>query len=427
MERPRRYRAEEYDQMPAHARREPPHFDDTDLVEEDMHRRKWLIAALGIGAVVILSSVALSLLFAGATITVHPLESRVVADATFTASSEESPGALAFERVVVERTKSKTVVALGEEKVEERTTGKITVYNEYSEAPQRLIPRTRFVSSAGRTYRVAHSVEVPGKRVDGTPGSIEIQITAEEAGEDYNITGPDTFTLPGLEGFPQEDLVYARSMEDLAGGFVGVKRSVGETERQTALDTLEAELRDELQAAAFSDAEKPDGYYLFKDATFYEFNTLPDELVETDKVTVSLSGKLHGILLKEDMFAQLLAQQTLGSYNGAALYIKDPDELIVKVKPQVPEDTDESQAPWEAHAYDVSVDGTAHFIWEFDADRFAHDLAGKDKVILEMPSEGGILEAYPGIDRATANVRPFWKKTFPESPEDIMVVTELDE
>ncbi len=405
---------------------EPPVLGRDDMFDEgDPHRKKWLIVALGIGAIVILSSVALSLLFAGATVTVYPLQDKMVASAQFTAEQEGAGGALPFERIVVERTASQSVVALGEDEVEERAFGNITIFNEYSDAPQRLIKRTRFESSEGRIYRIADPVEVPGMNSDGTPGTIEVTVYAEEPGEDYNM-GPDTFSIPGFVGLPPEGKIYAKSTEALAGGFVGVKRTVGEAERQQALTDLESQLRDELRDAAFSDAEQPDGYHLFKEAIFYEFNSLPDELVEQDKVTVSLTGKLHGLLFKEDVFAQRLAEQTLGNYEGAELYIDNPDDLIVQVTAVDDEDNQTANVPWQATTYDVSVEGTTHFIWEFDPTSFAEDLAGKDKVILQMPVQGGLLEAYPGIDRAAATIRPFWKKTFPESAEDIVVITELD-
>jgi hypothetical protein len=388
--------------------------------------RKWLFVALGIGAIVILSSVALSLMFAGATVTVYPKQDTVVVDTTFIASQNGEEGALSFERVVFERTAERSVAAVGEQQVEERAEGTITIYNEYSTTPQRLIKRTRFESPDGRIYRIQNAVEIPGKEGD-TPGSVEAPVVAEEPGDSYNVTGPQTFSVPGFAGTPQEGKVYAKSTADFTGGFSGIKRTVNDADRTTALEQLETQLRDELMAAAFNGADQPPGQYLSKDAVFFEFTTLPDELVEADKVTLSLSGKLHGVLFDTDAFASRIARSTLASYGGELVRIDNPDELIVQLESIENPDAPEAVVPWQATSYNVQVEGKARFIWEFDSGALANDLAGMNKTVLDAPYEGGILESYVGIDRLQASVRPFWKKSFPGSPEDIVVLTALDE
>jgi len=412
--------------------------------EYSVHKtnKRWLYIALGIGAVVVLSSIALSLLFAGATVTVFPKQDTIVVNATFTAEKDPTNGVLPIQQIVLERTATRAVAALGEESVEERASGNITIYNEYSDTPQRLIKNTRFQSSGNLIYRIRESVEIPGKKVDGSAGSIEVKVFAEEPGDTYNI-GPDTFTIPGFAGLPQEEKVYAKSGEEFSGGFVGVRRSVNEAERTETLKQLETQLRDELLAAAFTSSDNPEGYHLFKESIFFEFNALPDEIADSDQVTLSLSGKLHGILFPEDEFAKRVAQVTLSSYNDSPLRIENLEDFTVSVSPEVSEPEFEEEVgigeapetleretveqPWLASAFKVSVQGKAHFIWEFDEKSLAEYFAGKDKDILQMPLQGGILEGYPGIDRLEVSIRPFWKGSFPESAEDILIITELDD
>jgi hypothetical protein len=387
--------------------------------------RRWLIVALGIGAIIVLSSVVLSLLFAGATVTVYPKQDTPVVSASFKVQVNGEGGTLPFERMVLDRTEQDIVVATGEQQVEDRASGTITIYNEYSTTPQRLIKNTRFQSSSGKIYRIRESVEVPGKK-NSTPGSIDVTVFAEEPGDTYNM-GPDTFQIPGFVGLPQEGKVYGRSTGDMTGGFVGVTRSVDEQDRARTLAALESKLRDELLAAAFGSSDKPEGYILFKEAVFFEFNPLPDESAEADKVVLKLSGKLHGILLPESQFAQRLAQLTISSYDGSPIRLDNPYDLTVTVQPVTEGDAaGQTIAAWDAVAYNVNVQGKAHFIWEFNATNLARDLAGKEKSILDTPQDSGIRQAYPGIDNLTASIRPFWKHTFPDKPEDIVVVTELD-
>ena len=389
---------------------------------------KWLSIAIGVGLVVVLSSVGLSLLFAGATITVYPKQDTVIVDALFNIDTGSNGGQGAFptDRISVDRVAKEAVVALGEEEVEERATGKITIYNEFSDTPQRIIPRTRFRTSSGLVYRVSEAVEIPGRRPDGTPGMIEVTVRAEEPGESHNITGPETFTLPGYEeaGLPQAEKIYAKTTGDITGGFKGIRRSVSEDERKQVIQKLETRLRDELLAEAFAESNTPQQHQLFKDAVFFEFETLPDELDGPDQVTISVRGTLHGILFPKDALSRKIAELTLTAYDGAPISVRNIHELSVSVTPV--SESDEDVRAWSAGTYTVSVQGKAHFIWEFDERSLAREFAGKSKDILTSPPETGVMRAYPGIDRLEASIRPFWKRTFPESDEDILVVTVLD-
>lgn len=388
--------------------------------------KTWTLLALLVGAVVVATAVILSVLFAGADVTVYPKQDTVVANASFTAQESGENGALPFQRMVIERTAVEEVTAQAEQEVEERAQGVITIYNEYSDAKQRLIKSTRFEADDGKIYRIRESVEVPGKKQDGTPGSVEATVYAEEPGVNYN-RGPSTFSIPGFKGAPQEGKIYAKSTGDITGGFAGIKRTIDEADRLKAMQSLETKLRDELLAEIAASNDKPAGYRSFSDAVFFEFSTLPDESAEGEKVRVSLSGKLHALLFEESTLASRLAQLTIGSYEGSRIRVDNMSELSVRVAPVRVDENTPVQTPWTSSSYTVSVSGKTVFIWEFDAEAFGRDLAGKDKAILEAPAADGILGAYPGIDRAHATVRPFWKSTFPEDPADIRVIVKLDE
>ncbi len=386
----------------------------------------WLFVALGLGAVILGVSFVLSLLFAGATVTVYPKQETVSVTADLSATL--SSGVLPFERMSLDRSTETMLVALKEERVEERASGRITIYNDHSETPQRLIKNTRFASPDGRIYRIRESVEVPGKKASG-PGTIEVAVYAEEPGEEYN-RGPTEFTVPGFVGMPQEGKVYGRSTGDITGGFDGTRRTLDEQERNVALSQMETKLRDELLAAAFGDAAKPDGYVLYKDAVYFDFQPAPDRYEGSDKVIVSLKGTLHGILLREDALAKEIARVTIAGYTGDPVRIDNPDDLVVRMvrsgEPEEPGTTDTTVAPWTADNLTAAVSGKARLIWLFDAEQLAGDLAGRDKEAMYATGPGGILAGYPGIDRAEATVRPFWKKAFPEEVADIKIVTVLD-
>src|SRR3989344_5907949 len=138
------------------------------------------------------------------------------------------------------------VPASGEEMAENKAQGTITIYNNFSSEPQRLITRTRFESPTGLIYRIQESVVVPGKTAGG-PGMIEALVVAEEAGDKYNTNKTD-FTVPGFKddaaryaGF------YAKSKTAIEGGFIGRMKKVAPADKELALSQLKDSLRLELE------------------------------------------------------------------------------------------------------------------------------------------------------------------------------------
>ena len=144
--------------------------------------------------VVVIGVVAISSLFSGAKIFVMPKSAN-----------------LAFDKTVIDYTpvesmtfipisESATLVATGQERISEKATGQVVIYNNYSTVSQKLIATTRLESKAGKIYRLVETITVPGqKTVAGkvTPGAVETKIIADVAGGGYNNPLTD-FTLPGF-------------------------------------------------------------------------------------------------------------------------------------------------------------------------------------------------------------------------------------
>ena len=68
------------------------------------------------------------------------------------------------------------------------------------------------------------------------------------------------------------------------------------------------------------------------------------------------------------------------------------------------------------------MSGDIKIIWEIDARELADDLLGKQKKDFNQ-----ILSQYPNIDTADVNIRPFWKRSFPEKTKDIEVIVNYPE
>lgn len=94
--------------------------------------------------------------------------------------------------------------------------GIVKIYNNYSNQPQPLIATTRVLSKEGKLFRLLKTVTVPGMDED-KPGVAEVQVIADEIGQDYNIS-PSEFTIEGFKGGDKYDKFKVVSEEKMLGG-----------------------------------------------------------------------------------------------------------------------------------------------------------------------------------------------------------------
>lgn len=356
-----------------------------------------------------------SFLFAGAKVIVLPKQNQAFVDAQFEALREAPAGMLAYENMSIEKIGFKSISATGEEEVEIKASGKIVIFNNHDSASQRLIKNTRFETPDGLIYRIDKSIVVPGRKTtDGrvVPGSIEATVYADEPGEGYNI-GLTDFTIPGFKGSPRFEGFFARSKTSITGGFVGKRLVVEEKALKDAKEEIQTNLKSVLLNEAF--AQKPDGFYLYEDTIFVDFESLPS-IDKGESVEIQEKGILYGVLFKEDDFAQYLAQNTLGSYDDSLIELINAADLVLTTFEK------ENARPWEEDSFTFVINGTADFVWFFDEEQLKSDLLGRSKDALAT-----ILSGYPSIDQAEVILRPFWKRTFPEKASKIKIIRELEE
>jgi hypothetical protein len=278
------------------------------------------------------------------------------------------------------------------------------IYNNYSSASQRLIKNTRFETPEGLIYRIADSVTVPGK-TGSTPGSVEAVITADEAGDKYNV-GLKDFTIPGFKGDPRYSSFYARSKTALAGGFSGVRKVVADADRKKAEEIIRSNLR----AALLEEVKKAvtDDQIFFDKGYAIDFVSLPEESVSGSEVLVKIAGSLSAAVFNKKTFGSFLAQKAVKGYQGDAVVVRDPQSIFFTPKSDF--------RPGANPSISFSLSGTPTFEWIFDETVLRNALAGahRDQVV-------GILQKFPMIEKADISIRPFWRGSFPDSAGDIEV------
>lgn len=209
------------------------------VVRTGMYRK----IALGFAVLAALvGALAMYVVYAHATVTVHPQRAELRTEQDLTVSADprdgDVPGQIAELTVSGDRTE-----APGEStSIDGVAGGEVTLINETGE-DQVLIPTTRLLTSDGVLFRIKSRVNVPAH------GKIKTDAYADKPGADGDI-GPSKFTIPGLSADLQK-VIYALSDSAMTGGTV----SSGVIS-QDDIEKAENGLRDELTQQAKGELAK---------------------------------------------------------------------------------------------------------------------------------------------------------------------------
>ena len=139
--------------------------------------------------------------------------------------------------VEVESSDSQAFEATGSASNDGKATGAITVYNKISPAtPFTLIKGTHFLSDSGKYFVTAAKVTIPQGQKNA-PGSVLVQVLAQDSGSDYNI-GASKFSIPKLNGTSYYYSLYGASTSAMAGGYTGKVKKVTDDNIQGAKDII---------------------------------------------------------------------------------------------------------------------------------------------------------------------------------------------
>lgn len=349
--------------------------------------------------------------FSSATVLLTPKNQDLQVSLDFNASKDPiATSTVRYEVLKLTKSDNVSVEATGEEFVEEKASGKIVIYNNFSSEPQRLIIRTRFESSEGLIYRIPESIVVPGKTAQG-PGSIEVTVFADEAGDKYNIDKAD-FTVPGFKTVAERYKgFYARSSTAMSGGFSGKRKTVAETDKKAALSNVDASLTEAVSKEF--DSKVPEGLVLLKDSIVFDYRETTQK-EDSSKVTIGRQVDAYAILLnKEDLSKMISGKYLEGNpdWQNMPSVINDFSGLRISKKPNaVPSNGNIS----------LGVEGAATIFAYVDVDAVVAKLSG-----IEKKNINSLIESMPNISSMKVTLRPVWKQSFPENPSKIEVKLEL--
>jgi len=386
-----------------------------DSVLNKSRKKQWIFGTIA-AVLIAVFVVSMMTIFASATINIVPKSQAIKVNMKITATSEAAEEAVGYEVIKLSKSKTLSVPATGEEAVEIKASGKIVIYNNFSAEPQRLIVRTRFEAKEGLIYRIPESAVVPGKSVKSgieTPGSLEVEVFADEPGEKYNIKKSD-FTVPGFKkDADRYKNFYARSATEMTGGFIGKRKTILPADKQVALQSIDSEAEANLKKDL--ESKVPAGLTLLPGSILYKSKELPQK-EEASAVVVGKEVTAYAIMLNTQNLSDEIVKQyisELPDWNGIKSEVKYFPLLNVTEKPNDLR---------TGEKINLQVNGQVRVWAKIDTDIIGQKLLGAPKKdVLKLMDE------FAGISSITAAVRPIWKQSFPKNPLKIHVQTIISE
>ncbi len=296
---------------------------------------------------------------------------------------------------------------------EEKATGIIQVYNEYSTSPRTLVP-SRFVSTDGKLFWSLKRITIPGARYEKgklVPGEIDVEVQAAEAGEDYNI-GPSTFALPALAGSPLYTTIYGRSFSPMAGGFKGEISQVLQEDLEQAEKILVEKVRKD--SRDFLKRSLPSDFVLLDE-------TISQEIVEANSL-VEAGAEVGSFDFQVKVNSEALGFKKSDIENFAKNYISLNTPESKKIQEEsleinyFPESID-----LESGKIVLNLEIKAKVYSDIDLTELKKALLGKSREEVKI-----FLENLTQITKIEIKSWPFLKKKAPENMNKIELKLNLD-
>lgn len=281
--------------------------------------------------------------------------------------------------------------------------GTITIYNNYSAAPQDLVATTRFVTPDGKIFRITTDVTVPGMAASGTPGSITAPIIADQAGPAYNVGPVDKLMIPGFAKSPKYTGFYGSITSPTTGGFIGTRPVPTTADIANAKTKTTAILQSDLQSGLTS--SYPGNFQILDGATDIQISKLTVSTSTDQSGNFSVFGEatLQAIGFDEAALKSYLlglAQNTEASSSFAAVDLNYGNVQTNFSKGQV--------------AFSLSVQGSLEPA--FSPTDFAAAIAGKS-----VNDARSSIASLPQLSNGTISVWPIWLWNMPSNSSRISV------
>jgi hypothetical protein len=382
-------------------------------VSNNSHFFLWGLCIVFVALVLFL----LSSTFSTATITITPKIQTLVLDDTFNITTDTTNTKnLHFQIMTVKKTASKSLETDGEQYVELKAMGKVIIYNNDSTSKQRLINNTRLSTPDGLIYRIRNSVDVPGTKVVSgvkTPGSVEVDVIADVAGDKYNMSISDLkgdFKIPGFKDSTKYNTFYARLSSDITGGFIGNQKKVSQDNIIAGRNELINSLKTDIVKDIYT--QTPEQFLVFKDNYFTQINDLPG-VSKNSSYEISEEVIAYVVMFNKVELSNYLAKIKIKDFDNSKVDILWSDAISAST-------TGSTAKPWTEKTLKIKLTGQTRFVWVYDPKEILSAIKGQSRDILQI-----LLKQTPPIKEIQASIRPQWNSTFPKNENKIKIVDSI--
>ena len=374
-------------------------------------KRIWMWGIAGV--TVVIAAILLLLAVRATTVTIIPKTHAVVFDqaSQFTAypSIAAASGTLAYSIQTVQLEDSDTVSSTGTVHTEDKASGIVTVVNDFSTSPVKLIKNTRFATPDGLIFRAPADIVVPAKS-GSAAGKISVTVVADEAGEKYNVGPVSKFTLPGLKSTPDMYArVYASSEKAFAGGFSGDRPGVSQSDTDKTVAAIRSRLESKVRDAA--KALENISSVVFTDLVQVRYESLPSTPEARGNVRIHQKAEVVIPVFTAGNFAEAVARSVSSNTDGASMLVQPGEGYGAHLT--------SASSTLGIDPLTFSLIGKATIVWQIDPKALTEALAGRDQGAFQS-----IVTGFAGIQEARARIEPFWSGVFPKDPSAIRVTIE---
>ncbi|MFA5392239.1 MAG: hypothetical protein WC306_00890 [Candidatus Paceibacterota bacterium] len=305
----------------------------------------------------------------------------------------------------------------GQGKDEQKAKGIITIINKFSSTPQILVANTRFEAPDGKIFRLDSRIVIPGTTMkDGKlePSSIDVNVTADKSGPEYNIPACNNnckFTIPGFKGTIKFDGFYGISNKEMAGGSLSSVPMVTAEDLKNAEDSIlkviNNKISEDLKNQIPNNLKILDGaksgikiVKISSDASAGDFR---------QSFTVTATGEVRAIAFREQDLIELIRSQFDAQKPEKYDYCGNPTIEYKDIKPD-----------FEKGTLKLIISIKQTICYHLSQDEIKKDIAGKNKKELEI-----ILKSMDGIEEVKVNLFPLWLKKVPMNLNKIKVSIDL--
>ncbi|GEM_PF-1292806 len=317
-----------------------------------------------------------------------------------------------FEVMVIEDTDIKEIILTSTKEVSTKAKAEITLYNEYTTKPIKIVAGSYIADEKGKTYKTDTTVSIPGyttldKQI--TPGQVSLGATAFLPGDIYNGE-PKLLSITSFKSTDKYKKVYGKAKSAFTGGSSGLIYILDDSLKNFYTSNTKL-FKDKLIRKLV--AQVPDGYILYPSAMNFTYDIGDNIISKSSNMELEIKGVLSAVLIKKDALINSIITELLPKISD-----QEKREIIDLDLSSLSFDfTNKNQIiSKDINDFAFVLNGTQQINWTPDIVSLKSLLLGKTK-----SETVDIFKNDPGITSASIKIFPFWIKIIPNQLNHIYI------